>query len=97
MDKGNIKTINLRMIDDSIGVMPPKYGDLDVFYACSTNKKRNWIGRFGMEESVICMHENYDYILHEHWKDRNSVTSGKWFKIYPEKCSAEMNWKVNKN
>ena len=39
---------------------------------------------------------NVDCMLYEHWKDRNSVTSGKIFKIYPEKCSVEMNWKVNK-
>ena len=50
-----------------------------------------------MEESVICIHENYDYMLCKYWKDRNSVTSGKIFKIYPEKYSTEMNWKVNKN
>ena len=39
---------------------------------------------------------NIEYMLCEHQKDRNSVTSGKIFKIYPEKCSVEMNWKVSK-
>ena len=34
-------------------------------------------------------------MLYENWKDQNSVTSGKGFKIYPEKCSVEINWKVN--
>ena len=27
------------MIDDSIGVVPPKEDDIDMFYLCSTNKK----------------------------------------------------------
>ena len=36
-----------------------------------------------------------DHILCEHCKYRNSVTSGKRFKIYPEKYSVEMNWKLN--
>ena len=37
------KTVNSRMIDDSIGVMPPKDDDIDVFYTCSTNKEWNII------------------------------------------------------
>ena len=32
------KTINLNMIDDIIGVMPPKYNDIDIRYACSTKR-----------------------------------------------------------
>ena len=39
---------------------------------------------------------NVDYILCEHWKDKNSVATRKIFKTHPEKCSVEMNWKVNK-
>ena len=31
------------MIDDGICVMPPKDDDIDVFYACATNKERNVI------------------------------------------------------
>ena len=39
----DIKTINSRMVDDSIGVMLPKEDDIDMLYECSTNKERNVI------------------------------------------------------
>ena len=35
----DIKTINSRMIDEYIGVIPPRNDDIDVFYVCSTNKE----------------------------------------------------------
>ena len=34
-------------------------------------------------------------MLCEHWKDINNNISGKIFKIHPETCSVEMNWKVS--
>ena len=39
----DIKKINSRMINVSIGVMPSKDNDIDVMHASSTNKKRHVI------------------------------------------------------
>ena len=33
----------MRIIDDSIGVMPSKDDDIDMYYACSINKEQNVI------------------------------------------------------
>ena len=38
---------------------------------------------------------NVDYMLCEHWKEKDSVISPKRFKLHPEKCYVSMNWKVN--
>ena len=41
--KDDIKTINLRIIDASTGVMSPNNDDVDVSYSCPFNKERNCI------------------------------------------------------
>ena len=41
--------------------------------------------KLGWEKGLLVSMENVDYMLCEHWKEKNSVTYGEIFKILPEK------------
>jgi len=54
-------------------------------------KWKNWDGRKVLSVSI----KNIDYMLCEHWKEKNSGISPKQFKLYPEKCYVSMKFKVD--
>ena len=53
-------------------------------------KWKNWDGRKVLSTSV----KHIEYMLCEHWKEKDSNVSPRKFKLHPEKCCVSMDWRV---
>lgn len=57
MIEGDIKIINLRVMDNAIVVLPPKYDDIDIIYQYLTNKELSVIA------TTVLSHVNEAHLL----------------------------------